>query len=282
MEKQKVKKQGENMKRIIDKINMKKLKYISIIVIVFMIIAHGYIYFNTIYSHDSMKTYFWDENIKVDTISIGRFIIPLYLLVRGKYYPPLIIGILSTIFMIGLIYVLTSLLEIKKKSSIILTTGILSTSATITLLNATYIDFSDVYILSFLLSTLGVYFQRKGRKYYPISILLFIVSMGIYQSSLTIFTSLIIFISIIDLLHKKDYKKVWKEGLESLVIILISLGIYYLIYKAILILFQITPEKTYNSITNIGGYGGKRAMIKTLINTYKKTFDYLINPSTQY
>ena len=98
-----------------------------------------------------------------DTVEIGRYIIPLYLLISGKYYPPFLIGILSIIFMILLIYYLVKIFDIKNKINIALLTGILSTSCTITLLNATYIEYSDMYILSFLLAIISVYLLLKSK-----------------------------------------------------------------------------------------------------------------------
>ena len=71
------------------------MKFISIITTIFMFMSHGYVYFNQIFSHDSMKIIYWGDWLLYDTVEIGRYIIPLYLLIRGKYYPPFIIGILS-------------------------------------------------------------------------------------------------------------------------------------------------------------------------------------------
>ena len=142
--------------KIIEKLEENNIKFISVITTLYMLMSHGYVYFNQIFSHDSMKIIYWGEWLMYDTVEIGRYIIPLYLLIRGKYYPPFLIGILSIIFMILLIYYLVKIFDIKNKINIALLTGILSTSCTITLLNATYIEYSDMYILSFLLTIISV------------------------------------------------------------------------------------------------------------------------------
>ena len=94
-----------------------------------------------------MKIIYWGDSLLYDTVEIGRYIIPIYLLIRGKYYPPFLIGLLSIIFMILLIYYLVLLFDIKNKVNIAIMSGILSTSCTISLLNATYIEYSDMYFI---------------------------------------------------------------------------------------------------------------------------------------
>ena len=184
------------------------MKFISIITTIFMFMSHGYVYFNQIFSHDSMKIIYCGDWLLYDTVEIGRYIIPLYLLIRGKYYPPFIIGILSIIFMILIIYYLVKLFDIKNKTNIAVISGILSSSCTITLLNATYIEYSDMYILSFLLAIVSAYLLLKSKMKLriPLSILLLVISLGIYQTTIPIFVSLIIIYTILDIVKKENMK----------------------------------------------------------------------------
>ena len=270
--------------KIIEKLEENNLKFISIITTIFMIMSHGYVYFNQILSHDSMKIIYWGDWLMYDTVEIGRYIIPLYLLIRGKYYPPFLIGILSIIFMILLIYYLVKIFEIKNKIHIALLTGILTTSCTITLLNATYIEYSDMYILSFLLAIISVYLLLKSKMKLrvPLSILLLITSLGIYQTSLPIFVLLIIIYSIIEIIKKKDIKNTLKNFSINMIFGVVASGIYFGIYKLILKIFNVKASTCYNSINETAKYESIKDMIKMIINQYKTTYDFIIHPSTYY
>lgn len=270
--------------KIIEKLEENNLKFISVITTLFMLMSHGYVYFNQIFSHDSMKIIYWGEWLMYDTVEIGRYMIPLYLLIRGKYYPPFLIGILSIIFMILLIYYLVKIFDIKNKINIALLAGILSTSCTITLLNATYIEYSDMYILSFLLTIISVYLLLKSKIKFriPLSVLLLIISLGIYQTSLPIFVSLIIIYSIIEIIKKKDLKTTLKSFSINMIFGVIASGIYFGIYKLILKIFNIKPSTCYNSLNEVAKYESIKDMIKMIINQYKTTYDFIIHPSTYY
>ena len=165
------------MKRLIDKIDIGSLKKVSIYTLIFMVIAHGFCYTNVLFSHDSIRTYFWT---KTDTISIGRYLIPVFLLIRGKYYPPFLIGIFTYCFMILINYLLLKMFEIKGKIGTVLTIGIITTASSLTLLNATYIDFSDIYAFALLLVTFGAYLWRNYKYGYLIAIIPLFLSLSIY------------------------------------------------------------------------------------------------------
>ena len=270
--------------KILKKFEENNLKFISIVTTIFMLISHGYVYFNQIFSHDSMKIIYWGDWLMYDTVEIGRYIIPLYLLIRGKYYPPFLIGILSIIFMILLIYYLVKIFDIKNKINIAVISGILSTSCTITLLNATYIEYSDMYILSFLLAIISAYLLLKSKMKFRIllSMILLIISLGIYQTSLPIFISLIIIYTILEISKKKEMKKVITNFFLNMGIGAISSGIYFVIYKLILKAFNVKASTCYNSINETAKYESIKDMIKMIISQYKTTYDFIIHPSTYY
>jgi len=260
------------------------MKFISIITTIFMFMSHGYVYFNQIFSHDSMKIIYWGDWLLYDTVEIGRYIIPLYLLIRGKYYPPFIIGILSIIFMILIIYYLVKLFDIKNKTNIAVISGILSSSCTITLLNATYIEYSDMYILSFLLAIVSAYLLLKSKMKLriPLSILLIVISLGIYQTTIPIFVSLIIIYTILDIVKKENMKQVIKNFIINIGTGALASGIYFGIYKIVLKVLNIKASNGYNSINEVAKYESIKDIINMIINQYKITYDFIIHPSTYY
>ena len=271
-------------KQLIKNLSSKNFKYIAIITTIFMLIAHGFAYTNVFFSHDSMKVLYWGESLSYDTVEIGRYIIPLLLILRGKYYPPFLIGILSIIFMIFIICFLVDLFNIKNKKHIAILSGILSTSCTITLLNATYIEYSDMYILSYLLSIISAYFLLKSKNKYrvPLSIIMFIISMGIYQTALPIFVVTIIISTIIDVLEGKNINKIFKKFCLYIGIGALASILYYIIFKLILIVFNITPSLEYNSINNLAKYNSLTHVFTVILKQYFATMCLIVKPSTYY
>ena len=176
------------MEKIKEKIDWKLLKIILISTLIFIVCAHGFCYTNLNFSHDSMRTYFWT---RYDTVDIGRYLIPIFLIIKGKYYPPLLVGIITYICVSIICYLLVKMFNIKRKTSIVLTTAIMATASTLTLLNATYIDFSDSYVFCLLLTTIGAYLWRKYKYGFIFSIGFLFLSLGIYQPYISFFTGIV-------------------------------------------------------------------------------------------
>ena len=270
--------------KIIKEIKSENFKFIAIITIIFMLAAHGFVYLNTIFSHDSMKIIYWGESLSYDTLEIGRFTIPILLLIRGKYYPPFLIGMLSIIFMILLIYFLVKLFSIKDKKYMAILSSILSTSCTITLLNATYIEYSDMYIFSFLLATLSSYLllKSKSKLKVPLSIILFVIAMGIYQTTLPIFVVLIIISTILEVLKKNNIKNTFIKFFKNMSIGAIASGLYLVTYKVTLKILNIAPSDKYNSVNSLAKYNTLNDIFNAVKNQYNATINFIIHPSTYY
>ena len=50
----------------------------------FGLIAHGYSYFNIMYSHDSLVIYQGEKEMALQ-LSVGRFMAPVYIWLRGMF-----------------------------------------------------------------------------------------------------------------------------------------------------------------------------------------------------
>lgn len=262
-----------NMKKIDKKI----LKTCFISTLIFIIIAHGYCYFNLNFSHDSLRVWHWGNY--GDSVQLGRFLIPIYILIRGKYYPPLIIGVLSLLFIALSVYLTVDLLKLKNKASTFLISGVYTTCSTITLLNATYINYTDMYCLSILLYILGVYILFKTKKLYRfLSIIPFVCATGIYQSYIGIPIGLSIIIIINKLINNKTTKEAIIDGIIAIASILISLLLYSALYKFILNAMNLTATDSYNGMVGVGQYGSLENIKYFFNETYKRFFDYFINP----
>lgn len=260
-------------------IDFDNLKFISICTIIIMIIAHGYCYFNMFFSHDSLRIFHWGSNLTLDSVAIGRYLIPIYLLFRGKFYPPLLIGVLSILFMIIINYLIIDLFKIKNKISCLVIIGIFCTMSSLTLLNATYINYSDMYLLALMLSVLSVYLIRNFKYGYLFGIIPLVVSLGIYQSYLSIFIGLIMLLIILDIFNGSGFKDNFNLVFKSVITCIVSLGVYYILYKVILSVTSISMSQDYNSVSQVGNINGIRNMINLFFNTYVSFINFFIKPS---
>lgn len=264
------------------KIDKKMMKFIAIVTIIFMIIAHGYAYFNIMFSHDSLRIFHWGDNLTLDSIDVGRYLIPIFLLVRGKYYPPFLIGLFSTFFMILINYYLVKIFDIRDNKKILLIIGILVSSCTLTLLNATYINYSDMYLLSMFLSVYSAFLIKEYKNGYLYCILPLFLSIGIYQSYLSVFVGIVIILEILNLLDNKDYKTTLKNLFKAFFSVVVSLTIYFIILKIVVAISGIHISSKYNSISNAGKFDGISNFLWLFVKTYLKFAYYMYLPSTQY
>ncbi len=266
------------MKKLSRKIDLPLLKYVAIVTAIIMLVAHGFCYFNMLYSHDSMNIF--HAGYYGDSLGIGRFLIPVWTFIRGPYYPPVIIGALSTIFMILMIYFICKLFDVKNKLTILVMVLLLCTGLTITLLNATYINYADMYIFSLLLNVIAVYLIRKKGAISLLSIAILIISLGIYPAYLGVTLGLYIGLLIKDLVNDKNKLDVFKEGIKCIVIVAVSLIAYMIINKVILYILHFNLSDGYNSITNALNFDSFGALITCIKDTYSKYFEYFFKPHT--
>ena len=64
-------------------VDWQKLKFIALWVFAIGLVAHGYCYFNSNFSHDSLYSIY--EQSPELMISVGRYLRPLYRLLRGNF-----------------------------------------------------------------------------------------------------------------------------------------------------------------------------------------------------
>ncbi len=270
------------MKKIEEIIKKENVKTIILWTLIFMLIAHGFAYTNVLFSHDSMRTFFWT---KVDTIEIGRYLIPFLIMIRGKYYPPLLIGVFTYILLVVINYLLIELFSITKKHNIIFLSGIMTTACTITLLNSTYIAFTDMDVFAVLLAIIGAYLWRNYKYGFIFAIIPTFILLPIYQPHISFFTGIVVLLLIKDILDKKDVKKILigkSSMLTALITFLSSLLLYSLSLKVLYPIFGFTMRNSYNSVSNVANFSSLDQISNLLIGCYKQFFYYIFNPSTHY
>ena len=235
-----------------------KLNYhyrvILLCVLVSSILANGFAYFNLAPHHDALNhTMFFAGNWE---ISLGRFFLPVYKIIHGDLLMPWFNGFLSIIYISLSVFLISRILEITDIKLLSLTACFMSVNYTIIELCGTFTFALDSYILSLLFSCLGVYIIicSNGKLIGRIlrSGFFFFLSLGIYQSFITVALLLFSFVAMQKLLREEIE---WKKTLISWITwgLALSVGafIYFIGYKLSLFITGVVPPETYNSLSNL-------------------------------
>jgi len=263
-------------------INLKQVKEILLYTFVFGIVAHGYMYFNANLSDDSL-TYIY-ANSSEHVVSIGRYFRPLYRLIRGDFTLPVLIGFLSLLFLGISIYFIVEILGINRKIYKILTCGVLVTNYSLTILNATYIHDADSYLFALLLVSLATWLSCKSNKISSliISTILFVISLGIYQTYICVAVVIYLIKAFIELADKNDWKIVIKSLFIRMICILIAMIIYYIGFYIASQIVGFAISNDYNSISIIFKDISVSNLVTRLQNTMELFDSLILLPNIRY
>ncbi len=229
-----------------------RLKYSAVGTILFYLAANGFILFNYIPQHDSLNyisTFAgnWE-------LTLGRFLLPLYGVFRGNLPVPFLTGIISMVCLTIMVYLLTDILEINKPLYILLASAFLSANITHTELLSSFIYVEDVCMTAAMLACLSVFILNKTKKltWKALSVILLVVSMGLYQAYLATAATLILLLSMKEILKSGKFGR---EGIRKLILGAFTLAfaciIYFLIKNLIMMTSGLQEASDYHSLTNI-------------------------------
>ncbi len=208
--------------------NKKQILKCILFTFVFGFIAHGYMFSNNSISHDSLAEFSFTDSTIVTKLEAGRFFAPIYkMLVGNVVTSPWIIGVLSLLYTGIALFLITKIFNISSNAVTVLTAGVLTCNLTVISLTATYIHDLDSDILAMLLAVIAVYlFKRfdKGFLFAPIPIAL---SLGLYQSYISVAITLVLMMLIFDLLDGAKCKEVVIKGLKAVAMLLIAVAVYW-------------------------------------------------------
>ena len=240
----------------------------------FLAAAHLYRWTNQLFNHDSLLLFQKDTGWQ---ISLGRLLIPAYVSFRGKLVSPMPIALLGSLFLLLTIVLIFKILHIEKTSLIVLCTGLLTSFESLAFLNAMYLPWYDVQMLSLLFAGLAAYCltEATGRFRFPPAVLCTVVSLCLYQVSLETLLVLLLLALTRDLLTGMQPKQVFRKGLQFLAILALA-GLCYA--AAVLATWKITgiePADFYNSLTVMKDLPHTLSL-KRLWRTWAYPFHYLL------
>lgn len=263
------------MNRLINKFNGDRRNKIVIgFTFFFSILAHSYRWMNPIFSHDSLLIE------QIDTgwqISLGRFLIPVYVMIRGEILMPLIIGLLSVLFLTGALLLLIHILDLRDTFAIISICGIFSTFSVVTILNASCLHCLDIYMLSLFCAVAGVWFFIHDQKI--LSVFCFFISLGIYQIFIQVGAALFLLWIIKESADVKDSKILINRFIGISLIILSAGGLYCIGCLLACSIYDVPFAKTYNSVFSLMSFDTGK-VFKWIFETYKFVAENLLIPDT--
>ena len=237
---------------ITNKNNFRQLQFSVLGTFIFYMAANGFILFNYVPQHDSLNyisnfTGNWE-------LILGRFLLPVYGFFRGELTVPLLTGIISIICLSIMTYYVTDLLEINKPLYILLAAAFLSANITHTELLSSFIYVEDACMTAAMLACISVYILNRTdkTKWRALSIALLVLSMGLYQAYLATAATLILLLSMKEILKSGKFGR---EEIRKLIlntfILVIACIIYFLIKNLIMMFSGLQEASDYHSLTNI-------------------------------
>ena len=231
-----------------------KLKKIALYTLIFMALLHGYRYVSLGFSHDSLA-FAWQPDLEWQ-ISLGRYMQPFYWwIIRGRIAAPFIVGVLSYGYMVGSVYGVASLLDLKAKTSLFLLAGLMCGSLAFIALDATYSHTADVYMLALMLNIAAAWLCLRGRRRVPsvlAAVVLLVISTGLYQAYLQVFTALTMVWALLRLLKTDDraIPEAVARCAQSFLALMLAMALFFVGYYVVM---AVTGVEAVSKVNSIGG-----------------------------
>lgn len=249
-----------------------KLKKIALYTLIFMALLHGYRYVSLGFSHDSLA-FAWQPDLEWQ-ISLGRYMQPLYWwIIRGRIAAPFIVGVLSYGYMVGSVYGVASLLDLKAKTSLFLLAGLMCGSLAFIALDATYSHTADVYMLALMLNIAAAWLCLRGKRRVPsvlAAVVLLVISTGLYQAYLQVFTALTMVWALLRLLKTDDraIPEAVARCAQSFLALMLAMALFFVGYYVVMAVTGVEAVSKANSIGGMKVLSGA-ALVDMVKTTWK-------------
>ncbi len=234
-----------------DRLKTLKMSFIATFILGF--VAHGYAFFNSLFSHDGLVICA-DVGEEMWKVTLGRFLVPFYRMFRGNIESPLLIGTLSLIYISLSVYFCCRLFKIERLRTIIAISAVFTVNTTVIAQTATYLYELDFDMLALLFAVIAAYCWSLDGKYCFLCPVFVFLSLGIYQSYICVTIILIMIYSIIEFAknYNANTKRIVINGLKGIAEILLGGVLYAVCLFAVGQLFNTSFESgLHNSLTNL-------------------------------
>ncbi len=204
------------------KTRLRGLPQAAVFTFLFGLAAHGFRFFRLDFAHDATMVF---QNDDMWQIQLGRFLMPVYARIRGQLVAPAWVGLLTLSFLSLAVWLVCRLLRLERPWAVALTAGLMATSASLTLSNASYLPWSDIYMLALLCAVGAVWlWQRWTWGFLPAMVLL-CASLALYPSYIQAAAFLMLVVLAGDCLRETwSWKATVVRGLRALATLIGELG----------------------------------------------------------
>lgn len=256
--------------------NRNQMKTCFLFTFLFALCAHAYCWLNALYGHDSLLIF---QNDWTHQILLGRPLQEIYVSFRGNIVAPWLIGILGTIYLGFANWAIVKLLNIRTGAFIALTCGALSTCATITLCNATYLLDYDIYMLSFMLACWALYAVLSMKKIgFAIGALLLCFSLGLYPAFLQSYVALALVVCMLSFLRNTT-KDSFVLALRVALACTAGFVLYAILFITVRTVANLDPSSASNSVSAAFSFA-ENGILEAFIHAWIDPVNYLIFPET--
>ncbi len=238
-----------SLKNIFSDIERRKIFLITLII---SLVTHFQLYALMITGPDTLIDSMYHQADIWETMLL-RFGLDFVQTIKGNIVAPALVTLISTILLGMTVILVIDTLEIRNKYFKYITAAIFAVAPNISA-TLTFFYCSDAYILGMLFATLAVYLIRKYESQnwiILISSFCIAISIGMYQTFLSITMVLCIATLIIDILNKKETKQIFINIFKYIVMGAISIILFYLIAHLVLLIKNLQVA-TYNGANTIG------------------------------
>lgn len=264
--------------------NKKWLYFVLAATFLWGMLAMGYCFFDNNFSHDSLFEWNGPLNSYLPKVGRGRIFIQLYHgIFRGDVILPWLVGCTSLFWMGLAAFFAIKAFDVKSKVVAALISGILTTNISITAMAATFMHDLDVDTFALMCSVLAAYLWRMDRKWsIPLGALPVCLALGMYQTYLFTTITLVMILSVMDLLKGETFQRVFARGLKAVAMVVLG-GI--LCYAAMTLTL-----KMYGIGLTTGGNHSLLSVLKMdmqelpalIFGAYKGWFTKLWDPFNMY
>ncbi len=246
--------------------------------VLFYVVAHGHRFSNTFFSGDSLLMIY--QNDAAWEVALGRFMHPIFVLLRGAVESPFLISVISVTFYVLSVYFVLDFLEIKSTLSVVAVAALMTCNSTVVATNATFLPYADFYVISLFLAVLGVWLMKKETWYgFLLGVVALSISLGTYQAYICVAIAMVMIHFLFRLMDNKDTMKNMWMSLGKYLISFAGAGmLYYAVWKLFQKVFGIWTADTYNGMSSIGDFTDD--IFGLLGTTYSNVFQYFCKPDT--
>ena len=224
--------------------------------VLFSLAAHGFLFTNEMFSHDSISYFTYSTGTPGFYLSIGRFAIPLYEWLKGAVAAPWLIGLLYMVWMTLASVLVCRVLDIHTRLGQVLTCGLLCTAPALSLTGATYIYCMDEYALALLLAACAVWcFQKGGWRSLP-GLAALTVSLAIYQAYFTVAAVLLMLTVLRRLAHNETAMEAVRLGIRFLLLLAAAFLLYYALWTLLCTVGNVEKRRVGESVLGGGSVFG--------------------------